>query len=291
MSTTVATSANRKRPIGITLLAGILLWIGCGGTLFFPFIARSGGVAYGIEALFGSSLSERWLNFDIWAAATITWLLYVAYAVIGFGLWKLRNWARRSVIVLCALMPVAGVASAWSFRADSLLSAGTLLWSITPMAWMFWYFKRPGVQFAFGNYSAEAGPPPQLSRGKRVVVALAVVASTAGLFILLLLFGIENQMRRTGAYQMAVKQAQASPCARAMMGDSLMPGWFATGEWSEGSTEGTADLSIPMRGSKGKGVLDVSAKKQNGVWMITSLILSNKKGQANLTTLGAPCKP
>ena len=292
MSTTTAVNAKPKRPIGVTLLAIVFLWIGCGGTLFFPFVARSGGLAYVVQALFGNAASEQWLNAEIWAATTITWLLYVAYPVIGFGLWRLRNWARRGVIVVLALMPLMGIGVAWSNRGNAWLAAGTLLWCTTPAAWMFWYLMRPGVRFAFGKYSVEAGAmPPQLSGVPRVAVAIASIASTAGLFLLCLLFGMENEIRWSGAYQIAVKQAQASPCAIAVMGGSFTPGWFTTGEWSEGTTDGSADFSIPVHGTGAKGTLDISAKKQNGGWVIDSLILSNDKGQVNLTTPAAPCHP
>jgi hypothetical protein len=104
--------SQKKRPVGVTLLAAMFLWIGCLGTIFFPIILLSGGTTtlWGLiapEAIHSQLLLQitSYLFFSVW------FLFYVAYAVIGFGLWKLRNWARRSVLALTVVGGSAGILS------------------------------------------------------------------------------------------------------------------------------------------------------------------------------------
>jgi hypothetical protein len=58
-----------------------------------------------------------------------------------------------------------------------------------------------------------------------------------------------------------------------ILGTPLIPKWGSQGNWTEGSTTGTADIVIPVNGPKGKGRLAVKAEKKSGVWKINSLIL------------------
>ncbi len=55
-----------------------------------------------------------------------------------------------------------------------------------------------------------------------------------------------------------------------------------TGGTNESDSSGLANLSIPIHGPKGKGSLLLEAKKSDGVWAITSLILDTDSGQKQL---------
>src|SRR5438309_6129259 len=97
--------AKRKRPFGITLLAYAFLWIGCLGSLLFPFFLFTGLTAMMWKLLTAGvdqsvSVLRFFVHFGAYAFGLILFLLYVAYACIGFGLWKLPNWARRAVLAL-----------------------------------------------------------------------------------------------------------------------------------------------------------------------------------------------
>jgi hypothetical protein len=82
-------------------------------------------------------------------------------------------------------------------------------------------------------------------------------------------------MRTSDAYKLTMSTAQASPCVVNALGSALESGWMMTGSLQESSIEGSADLSIPVRGPKGKGNLDVQAKKLSGNWRIDSLVFSH----------------
>lgn len=104
---------NQKRPIGVTLIALGFLWIGVGVTLFFPFIALTGGTYAMWHLALGSTIHpDAWLKATAHTLDCLWYLAYVAYAVIGFGLWKLKNWARKSVLGLAifGMLAVLGVA-------------------------------------------------------------------------------------------------------------------------------------------------------------------------------------
>jgi hypothetical protein len=144
---------------------------------------------------------------------------------------------------------------------------------------MIWYLKRPRVCFAFGatpytSDDASTGePPPGLSKKRKIWLAAAIVASVA-LFCGPLSVAIENEVSSLEIYKITLKKAQNSPCIAEKLGIPITPRWGAGGSWQEGNTDGSASLNIPVRGPKGKGRLEMSAEKQNGIWKITSLALT-----------------
>jgi len=100
-------NTKAKRPVGIALLAGVFLWIGCLGSLFFPIFLISGLTRLmWDQTTAGMNQAEPWarvvVHFGAYPFFLLLWLLYAAYACIGFGLWKLRNWARQAVLGLLA---------------------------------------------------------------------------------------------------------------------------------------------------------------------------------------------
>lgn len=92
---------SRTRPIGVTLISLAFLWIGCCGTLFLPLILLAGGMSSLWRFVLGSMIhSEAWLKAISYTLDAVWYLFYIAYAVIGYGLWKLKNWARKSLLAL-----------------------------------------------------------------------------------------------------------------------------------------------------------------------------------------------
>lgn len=90
---------NQTRPIGVTLIDLAFLWIGCFGTLFLPLILLTGEMSRLWQFVLGSLIhSEASLKTISYALDAVWFLFYIAYAVTGFGLWKLKNWARKSVL-------------------------------------------------------------------------------------------------------------------------------------------------------------------------------------------------
>jgi hypothetical protein len=147
-----------------------------------------------------------------------------------------------------------------------------------PFAWIVWYLKRPRVAFAFGagpparDAVGVEGFPPGLS-GKGKALVAAVIAATLSLYFCSLLVAVESMLRSSEIYQMTLSEARNSSCVTRTLGTPLDPGWMTSGGTKESGTNGSANLSIPLSGPKGKGRLLVEAEKQNGIWQISSLVL------------------
>jgi hypothetical protein len=247
----------------------------------------------------GAGQSAAWIRFLVhfgkypfllaWFAA------YVAYAFIGFGLWKLRNWARKAVIGISILgIAISPVLMPFLFRPvlSLLISlAGMAL----PFGWIIWYLNRPRVRFVFGAATPAQAltsglePPLGMSRTGKLLTALAAIGTFA-LFICFLLVAVEDEMRHSQIYALTLHEAEHSPCVAARIGEPLTPGWMVSGNLEESSVKGSAHLSIPVSGQKGKGDLVVSAGKQDGAWEIEELLLIQRKQEIRLMPSPATCQ-
>lgn len=270
---------KRLRPIGVTLLAVAFLWIGCIGTLIFPIIALAGGGSELWRLIAGKAIhSDTVLRATSYVFGLIWFLLYVAYAIIGFGLWKLRDWARKSVLAINLLGIAAGFLCALIFARPAAFAVAIMIGTVVPFGWFAWYLIRPRVRFAFGAWpavgdsTATEEPPPGLSRRGKVFVGLLLAASLAS-YVAVLAIAVENMIRSSDIYRIAVTDAQNSPCASEVVGNPLAADWGVGGDLSEGGEGGSAELRIPIHGPRGKGSLDLSAEKASGKWKINSLAL------------------
>jgi len=274
---------KRKRPIGVTLLAFVFLWIGCLGSLFFPIFLFSGltsmmwkQMTAGLDQ---SVLVFRlFVHFGAYALGLVLFLLYVAYACIGFGLWKLRNWARQAVMGLFLFLVVLSFAIPLIFIRPASFAISMIIGWIFPSAWFVWYLQRPRVRWAFGaeipmeGSSLSSEPPEGMSRGGKIWTGAAILG-TFFLFLCSLTFTVESMFRNTEIYRTTLGQAGSSPCVATKVGTPFEPGWLITGNFEESGSKGNAHLEIPIHGPKGKGELVVSGEKQNGTWKVTELLL------------------
>ena len=90
-----------KRPVGVTLLAIMYLWIGGGGTLIFPFMLLLGsGSIFGSALFAGSIQSETASKALSYLLSASLFIGYVAYLLLGIGFWKMRNRARVAAIAI-----------------------------------------------------------------------------------------------------------------------------------------------------------------------------------------------
>lgn len=231
--------------------------------------------------------SELVLTITNYLFSSIWYLLYIAYAAIGFGLWKLRAWARKAVFALSGFGASACVLTLPFLVRPWAAATATFIGIMIAVSWAVWYLNRPRVRFAFGvwptiqNGVSTVEPPPELSKIGKVWVVVAIAASF-GLFLGSILVASESMIRASAIYQITLKQAQDSPCVTTALGTPLTPGWRASGNWTEGDAEGSAKLGIPVHGSKGKGSLAVDAEKLDGVWKITSLVLVHDSTQIQI---------
>jgi hypothetical protein len=284
-----------KRPIAITILACVYLWIGCGGTVFFPIIAFAGGVTSLWQLIAGDTVHSP-LAFKIsgYLFGTLWYLGYIAYAAAGFGLWKLRNWARKLVIAINLFFSSAALIVAPLLSRPLLLGIPIALVSVIPFVAIVWYMRRPRVRYAFGDLQLLEGTGPDTLPGIRTKTAIVWILGGAvcafALFFFCVFALVEVMMHASGGYKLALDRVNKSPCAVAVLGSPIRAGWNTTGDTNENGPNGTANLTIPVTGPKGKASLDLEAKKAEGVWEINSLKLDTDSDELQIVPAGSACQ-
>jgi hypothetical protein len=275
----------KKRPLGVLLLTLLFLWIGCGGTILFPIFVFDGQATSLFKQLaYGVFRSEFWLSASSYAFCFLLFALYLAYAAIGIGLWKLRDWARRAVVVLFSFICIASI-PVLLFRIPWQVTVPMVVGMVMPpFAWAIWYLKRPRVRFAFdaASSSVDTGngfvPPPKLSTLGRIGV-IAGAVGTFFLFLVSLSLALDEAIRTSAVYPAILEQTRNSACIASVLGAPLTPDRGLSGSFHERGPYGAANLRIPMHGPKGHGTLLVLAEKQVGVWKVTSLKLTQESEQ------------
>jgi hypothetical protein len=93
------------------------------------------------------------------------------------------------------------------------------------------------------------------------VLFLAVVAFVG--FMVIVVFG---SMRSTTPYKEAVALAQSDSRVVEALGSPVKAGYIFSGQVDTTDSSGHANLSIPVHGPKGGGILAVKATKGGGTW-------------------------
>lgn len=96
------------------------------------------------------------------------------------------------------------------------------------------------------------------------------------LLVLLAAFGtimiaiITGSFRTSDVYKQAMLQAAGNPQVRAEIGEPIQAGWFVSGQLRVSGTTGNANMSIPISGNRGQGLIRLVARK-NQVWRFSCL--------------------
>jgi len=136
------------RPMGVTILA-VLSFFAAGLTLLVALAALIGGAALGAMA---ASLPGAIAGAGVVVVAFVCFFFAALYALNGFGLFRLQNWARILTIVLIVL----GLLSA-GFGTLSALGHFRLLLLIRELiivgidVWILLYLFKQHVKQAFGS--------------------------------------------------------------------------------------------------------------------------------------------
>jgi hypothetical protein len=93
-----------------------------------------------------------------------------------------------------------------------------------------------------------------------------------GGFIALILSIVTGSMKSSDAYRQAMDRAKASPAVREALGNPISEGLFVSGSMSVNGPRGTASLSIPVSGPRGKGRIYAEAEKAVGQWTFSHLV-------------------
>ena len=129
-------------------------------------------------------------------------------------------------------------------------------------------------------------PAPQKSHWK-LIVGLIV-----GLFVLIIsviggiFFLIFSMIGGSDVAKEALAKARANPAVVEQLGTPVKQGWFVSGSISINGGSGSADLSVPISGPKGKGTLYVTASKSAGTWTYSVLQVAIEGRSERIDLLG-----
>jgi hypothetical protein len=101
--------------------------------------------------------------------------------------------------------------------------------------------------------------------------ALKIIGAISALILLCVV--IEYVFHDLTLTKQAIADLQASDGGKNVLGTPIRAGSFITGEMHIKGEEGAAYISIPVKGSKASGELDVKGIRKDGSWIISELSL------------------
>ena len=140
-----------------------------------------------------------------------------------------------------------------------------------------------------------SAPPPARPRGwfgrnwkwfVPLVIVLPLIVCCGG--ITAIVGGVFGMIKSSEPYKHALATAQANPQVIAALGTPVEAGFMAGGTINVNNNNGNAELVIPIKGSKGSGVVSVSATKTNGVWTYEKLEFQQPGSQQAIDLKGGP---
>jgi formylmethanofuran dehydrogenase subunit D len=90
-------------------------------------------------------------------------------------------------------------------------------------------------------------------------------------FIAVIVFAVFGALKSTDVYKTAVQRAKSNPDVIAALGTPISEGMFLSGSTNATNGSGSADISIPISGPKGKGTIYAVATKSTGAWSYKTL--------------------
>ena len=100
-----------------------------------------------------------------------------------------------------------------------------------------------------------------------------------------LFFGVTKLLADATPSQYAIAQASKNENVIAILGDSIEKDGIISGNISFTNGDGTANLSIPISGTKTSGTIKVVAIKTDGVWVYETLHVFIKSKQEKINLL------
>lgn len=100
------------------------------------------------------------------------------------------------------------------------------------------------------------------------------------LFGLTLIAIITASFRSSDVYKQAMAKAAENQRVRDLVGEPIRAAWLVSGELNVNGSSGNANLTIPISGPRGKGVIRAVAQKGEGVWRFTYLQVKVEAGES-----------
>jgi hypothetical protein len=119
----------------------------------------------------------------------------------------------------------------------------------------------------FGNMAPEPARPRK--RGLRVVLGLTLAPT-----LFCVVFSLLPSL--TGLESVTLSQLQACPAVVSALGQPMARSWLGLsyGSVSSRSGRGSANWVFPVRGSRGRGRVELYARKQDGQWRLSSAMVT-----------------
>jgi len=114
------------------------------------------------------------------------------------------------------------------------------------------------------------------------VLILLVGAFVAGLFLF-----IEGFFHRSDVFAQAMAKAGENLQVRSQIGAPLKAAWLISGNLNVNGSSGSANLSIPIAGSRHKGVIHVVAVESAGTWRFEQLLVYVEEQKEGIDLLAA----
>jgi hypothetical protein len=116
--------------------------------------------------------------------------------------------------------------------------------------------------------------------------ALILAGVVVAVVVFLILGTVFGHIKSSDVYQRALAEARANPTVVNALGAPIKDGRFPSGSLSTSGSSGTADLSIPLSGPKGKGTLYAVATRSAGEWSFSQLAVTIKATGQRIDLLG-----
>jgi hypothetical protein len=105
-------------------------------------------------------------------------------------------------------------------------------------------------------------------------------------FVALIFTFVFGLMKSSDVYKEALARATASSAVIEALGTPIEPGFFAGGNIETSGPSGSANLSIPIAGPKGKGTIYLEARKSAGKWEFSLLTVEIAQTGQRIDLLG-----
>ena len=93
-----------------------------------------------------------------------------------------------------------------------------------------------------------------------------------------LTYFVFRMIRSTDVYVQALHRAQTSPQVTAVLGEPVAAGWWITGNVKVDNQNGTASITFPIFGPKGKARVHADATGKGDTWTFSEIKVKPEKG-------------
>ncbi len=157
---------------------------------------------------------------------------------------------------------------------------------------------RKGQHMSDGSNPAPTSIPPEKKSGclgfgvKALVFGCIGSLVLCGGFVTLILVLVFGAIKSSDVYKHSVETAKSSVELQKQMGTPIKEGVFVSGNVNtNGTSDGDANLSIPISGPNGSGTIHAVATKKNGKWIYSELDVDLDNGSSGPINLLADDNP